>query len=77
MISILDIMLSLTAFVLGMSVGAFIVIYRLYVTTRSTVIKIIHSFIDKIHGVDVDFEDVWSKIKPVIDRWFDERNENE
>ena len=77
MITILNILLSLFAFVLGLSIGAFLVLYKLYAATRSSFGRLARAIIDKFNGIDVSFEDVWSKIKPVIDRWFEEMNKNE
>ena len=76
MIEPMDIVLSIFAFSLGLSVGAFLVLYKLYAATRSAWGKLANSIIDKFNGIDVNFEDVWSKIKPVIDKWFDERHKN-
>ena len=53
-----------------MSIGALITLYKLYVNTRSALVKIFNSFIDKIHGVDIDFNDLWDKIRKAVDLWF-------
>ena len=47
----------------------------MYAATRNAVFKLLHSIVDKIHGIDVNFKDVWEKIKPVIDKWFNENKD--
>lgn len=59
------------SFLLGLSLGSLITLYKLYITTKSTITKLTTAMANKIH--DIDFMALWQNLKSFIDNYIKEK----